>query len=112
MKADVATWPQCLRYLDQVQACHTLIASHGLLLAEAADVLNRAGLYLNEHALYTLAEPLYQRALSIREQRVGPQHPDTATSLGNLGGRHFRFGYFSICQGCRNAARSGRSNHM
>jgi tetratricopeptide (TPR) repeat protein/nucleoside phosphorylase len=81
---DVATWPQCLRYLDQVQACHTLIASHGLLLAEAADVLNRAGLYLNEHALYALAEPLYRHALAIRERRVGETHPDTATSLGNL----------------------------
>jgi hypothetical protein len=65
---DVATWPQCLRYLDQVQACHTLIGYHMLLLAEAADVLNRAGMYLNHHALYALAEPLYQRALTIRDQ--------------------------------------------
>jgi tetratricopeptide (TPR) repeat protein len=27
---------------------------------------------------------LYQRALAIREQQLGPQHPNTATSLNNL----------------------------
>ena len=30
------------------------------------------------------AEPLYQRALAIREKALGPEHPDTATSLNNL----------------------------
>ena len=27
---DMATWPQCLRYLDQAQACHKLIEDYGL----------------------------------------------------------------------------------
>jgi tetratricopeptide (TPR) repeat protein len=81
---DVAMWQQCLRYLDQVQACNTLIEVHMLLLAEAADVFNRAGMYLNHHALYTLAEQLYQRALAIREQQLGEAHPDTAFSLNDL----------------------------
>lgn len=29
--------------------------------------------------------PLYQRALPIREQALGPTHPDVAQSLNNLG---------------------------
>ena len=33
---------------------------------------------------YAKAEPLYQRALAIREKALGPEHPDTATSLNNL----------------------------
>src|SRR5438105_3235840 len=33
---------------------------------------------------YAQAEPLYQRALAIWEQVLGPLHPDTATSLNNL----------------------------
>jgi len=33
---------------------------------------------------YEKAEPLCQRALTIREQALGPQHPDTATSVYNL----------------------------
>ncbi len=81
---DVASWPQCLRYLEQVQACDSLIQQHQLLLSEAADVLDRTGVYLSACALYTLAEPLYQRALHIREQQLGSEHPDVATSLNYL----------------------------
>jgi tetratricopeptide (TPR) repeat protein len=33
---------------------------------------------------YGAAEPLYQRALRIRETALGPDHPDVATSLNNL----------------------------
>ncbi len=33
---------------------------------------------------YAEAEPLYQRALAIREQALGPTHPDVAKSLNNL----------------------------
>src|SRR5439155_15071083 len=79
-----ATWPQCLRYLDQAQACDSLIRQHRLIFPEVADLLNRTGLYLADHASYTLAESLYVRALSIREQELGPQHLDTAKSLHNL----------------------------
>ena len=81
---DTAAWPQCLRYLDQVRACHALIEHYGLAFVEAASVTNRTGLYLYDHALYALAEPLLQRALLICEQQLGAEHPDTATSLNNL----------------------------
>ncbi len=33
---------------------------------------------------YAEAEPLYQRALAIREKALGPEHPNVATSLNNL----------------------------
>src|SRR4029450_2340250 len=37
-------------------------------------------------ALYLAgARPYYERALAICEQVLGPEHPDTATSLNNLG---------------------------
>ena len=32
---------------------------------------------------YAAAHPLYERALAIREQVLGPDHPDTAASLNN-----------------------------
>ena len=81
---DITAWPQCLRYLDQAQACYMLIEKYGLALVEAADLLDRTGYYLNEHALYTIAGPLYQRALAINEQQLGSEHPNTANSLNNL----------------------------
>ena len=33
---------------------------------------------------YAKAEPLYREALRIRQKVLGPEHPDTATSLNNL----------------------------
>jgi len=81
---DGTIWPQCLRYLDQVQTCNTLIEQYKLPLIEAVDLLYRTGLYLGEQALYAIAEPLYQGALQIRKQVLGPEHPDTAQSLANL----------------------------
>jgi len=55
--------------------------SIGLPLAE---ILVRAANHLHDHAAYTDAEPLLQRALAIREKALGPGHPDVATSLDNL----------------------------
>ncbi len=81
---DIATWPHCLRYLDQVQACNTLIERYKLLFVEAAAILNRTGFYLDEHASYSMAESLYQHALFICDQQLGVSHPHTATSLNNL----------------------------
>ena len=81
---DVATWPRCLRYLEQVEACSVLIEQQKMLLPEAGDLLDRAGTYFREHMEYTQAEPLYRRALAIREQSLGPEHPYTANALSNL----------------------------
>jgi tetratricopeptide (TPR) repeat protein len=81
---DVTTWPQCLHYLDQAQACNDLIASYQFTFIEAIALLNRVGGYLVGNALYPQAEPLHQRALALCEQQLGPQHPRTATSLERL----------------------------
>ena len=92
---NVASWPQCLRYLEQVQACDALIRQHRLLLSEAADVLNRAGTYLWECALYTLAEPLYLRALHIQEQALGQDHPEMVEPLTDLADLYERQGRYT-----------------
>ncbi len=51
----------------------------------ACDRSPRAALY-DDQGLYAQAEPLYRRALVIREKALGPDHPDVATSLENLAG--------------------------
>jgi tetratricopeptide (TPR) repeat protein/transcriptional regulator with XRE-family HTH domain len=81
---NVNTWPQCLRYLEQVEACDTFIRQHQLLLSEGADLLDRTGSYFLEHAMRTQAESLYRHALAIREQCFGVEHPQTAASLNHL----------------------------
>ena len=46
-------------------------------MAGLGDVLRTEGDFAG-------ALPLYERALAIREQVLGPEHPDRATSFNNL----------------------------
>ncbi len=48
----------------------------------AQSLHNLAVLY-NAQGKYVEAEPLYQRALAIREKALGPEHPAVATVLEN-----------------------------
>ena len=48
----------------------------------AASLNNLAELY-RAQGKYAQAEPLYQRALAIREKALGPEHPNVATVLEN-----------------------------
>jgi tetratricopeptide (TPR) repeat protein len=50
----------------------------------AADLCDAAGLTLQHAGDFAAARPWYERALAIRERVLGPDHPDTATSLNNL----------------------------
>ncbi len=50
--------------------------------SSATGLNNLANLY-QAQGHYAEAEPLYQRALAIREKALGPEHPDVATSLEN-----------------------------
>ncbi len=81
---EVTSWPLCEKFLP-----HALLCTHWIELAyitsmKAASLLNAIGYYLNMRARYEIAKPLFQRALRIREQVLGEQHPDTAQTLSNL----------------------------
>jgi tetratricopeptide (TPR) repeat protein len=49
-----------------------------------ADYLNQAAILRDTMGLYQEAEPLYHKALAIRKQALGENHPDTATSYNNI----------------------------
>jgi tetratricopeptide (TPR) repeat protein len=83
-RGEFSTWVDCERFLAQAHACAELISEWGFEFAEAAQLLNQAGFYLSERGRYTDAEPLYRRALAIREKTLEPEHPDVATSVNNL----------------------------
>jgi tetratricopeptide (TPR) repeat protein len=64
---------------------------------ELAEYLNTWGLTTHEAGEYSVAEPLLQRALALREQTLGPNRPDVATSLNNLAGLyHAQGGYGEV----------------
>jgi tetratricopeptide (TPR) repeat protein len=90
-----ATRQGCQRCLPHVQVCATLMDQYGLCFAEEAHLFNQAGYFLKEQALCTEAEPLYLRALAIREQVLGPEHLDTAQSLYNLARLYYDEGRYA-----------------
>src|SRR4029077_3302402 len=95
---DVTTWPQCHRYLEHVQACDTLIQQHLPPYTASADLLDRTGIYLREHASYTLAQTLFLRASHVREQLLGPEHPDVASTLSGLPKLYWLQGKYALAE--------------
>jgi tetratricopeptide (TPR) repeat protein len=79
-----AFWPRCGPLTPHLLAsCETEMAD-AATNAECAHLLDRAGEYFHGCGTYLAARPLYERALEIREKVLGPEHPETATSLNNL----------------------------
>lgn len=79
---EVTTWDRCQQYLPQVQACTTLIDQWGFTFREAAQLLQRVGLYLYERQQYDQAQPFYQRARSIFQQIVKADDPELLALQG------------------------------
>ncbi len=79
-----ANWTRCQQCLPHALICAEYIDQYRLYFPEAARLLNQAGEYLQDHAQYAQAEPYLQRALAIKEKVLGPEHPETATTIDKL----------------------------
>ena len=78
--SDPQSWPLCAQ-------AHTASAGAAWRVMKASvwlELLDRAGSYFHGRAAYSQAAPLFRDALAICEKALGPEHPDTATSLNNL----------------------------
>ena len=51
----------------------------------ASHILNQTCLYLRGRAEFAEAKVLYDRALSLAEKAYGPDHPNVARDVNNLG---------------------------
>jgi tetratricopeptide (TPR) repeat protein len=83
-----AEWPLCARLLPHAQAAFGLSEEEAAAAAEpeaTSWLLDAVGCYLRTRADYALARPLLERALTINDRVLGPDHPTTATGLNNLG---------------------------
>jgi tetratricopeptide (TPR) repeat protein/pimeloyl-ACP methyl ester carboxylesterase len=79
-----ASWSRCVPLTPHLLSVCEMEMADAAANAERAELLNRAGSYFHGRAAYSAARPLYERALAIAEKTLGPEHPDTATSLNNL----------------------------
>ena len=84
IQTDMQTWPVCSVLLPHALAA----AGHAEELElgpKAGGLFNRVGMYLRERAQFTDAKVAYERALRIVEAAHGPDHPDVAINVNNLG---------------------------
>jgi tetratricopeptide (TPR) repeat protein len=72
----------CRRYQDQV--LQPVLEAADIQSMSASSLLTRIGAFLGEDGKYDEAERLQKRVLHINESMLGPEHPDTLTSMSNL----------------------------
>jgi tetratricopeptide (TPR) repeat protein len=83
--ADAASFlGQSLYWEGKYRDAATAFRRCSQLRPDDGTVLNNLALSLDGAGDYAAAEPLFRRALAIREKALGPDHPDVATSLDNL----------------------------
>lgn len=82
---ELANWEWCQKLIPHALVCADHTEAGQLAFTEAAHLLDQAASYLYYRAKYPEALLLFKRALAIREQALGPDHPDVATGLNNLG---------------------------
>jgi hypothetical protein len=70
--------------LATMLAMNTSVLLPSLAQKNEAVTLSRKANELEGVGKYPDAEPLYKRALAIREKALGPNHPDVATALNDL----------------------------
>jgi tetratricopeptide (TPR) repeat protein len=78
-------WAEAERALPNMIAAAGQAADLEVALEQAARVHTYLDLYLAFGGDFVAALPYSRRALAIREKALGPEHLDTALSLGNLG---------------------------
>jgi tetratricopeptide (TPR) repeat protein len=81
---EVGTWGNWLALSTHAETLLGHAEDQGLDTLLVARMANEFGSFLQARAAYAQAAPHYERALRIREQALGPDHPDVATSLNNL----------------------------
>jgi len=72
-------------YIPHILICTEMIRHYSLESAITAQMLYRAGSYLQNYARYKEAEILYQSALTIEEKTPEPEHSEIIMTLYKLG---------------------------
>ena len=83
---NLATWPIIQQLLPHAKESATHAERLGIEPAATGRLLNQVGLYLRIRAEFVEAKNTLERAVRIGEQAFGPDHPDVATDVNNLGG--------------------------
>jgi tetratricopeptide (TPR) repeat protein len=80
-----STWPRCLELLPHVLIGTEHAEQLGVAAQSTAWLLHGAGVYLSVQAELTMSKATLERGLAIAEGVYGPDHPNIAPILAQLG---------------------------
>ncbi len=83
--SDVRTWKECDRLLPHAVATTDFAEPLSVGLEAAARLINQMGTYAWGRAEYATAKAAFERTLRIDEKAFGPEHPEVAIDVNNLG---------------------------
>ncbi len=83
-RVEIENWPLCERLEIHVRALSQEELTMSLGLKEAGRLFSLAGQYCHVRGRYREAAPLYEKALIIREDVLGPESLGVASSLDSL----------------------------
>lgn len=81
----VQTWSECATLLPHALAAVEHAEKFKVASVATGHLLNQTGLHLQEIAEFEQARKCFERALKIAEEIYGPDHPEVATNVNNLG---------------------------
>ena len=94
-QAEYPTWSQCERLLPHALQTVRYVEVYQIIGEEAGRLCYETASYLQDRARYSEAELLYQRALRIREQQLGPEHSQLAYPLSGLASIYYLQGKYA-----------------
>ncbi len=78
------TWTCCERYIPHALLCAAHIDRWSMTFWEARNLLLQAGDYFYQRGQFWETEPLWNSLLAMCERVLGPEHPDTLSTINNL----------------------------
>jgi tetratricopeptide (TPR) repeat protein len=85
VQTNVGAWPACERLLPHALEATEYAETVGVTPGRTARLLNQVGVYQIARAAFTQARRSLERAVRIDEAAFGPDHPEVAPDLNNLG---------------------------
>jgi len=82
---DHSVWPVCASLAPHVESVVGHAEGYPDLAVQRGSLLDGLGIYLLKSAQFGTARTVFERALAIKEVAHGPNHPDMAGTLTNLG---------------------------
>lgn len=95
---EVEAWSACEAWVPHALVCADWIEQERFHKSQSAEMLIRAGAYLDARARYIEAKPVCRNALAISEQLFGANHPYTVQYLTSLGGIYYHLGKYSAAE--------------